>query len=130
MMYREGTLAFDLFVERATDGVPNDGQYHVRFRGEIVGSFKSKKKAVDLYRLKRKELLEAGMKVPTAEIPTKQELLLKLRAEGDIRALRSEWLAGIFEDQGSKKAVGVGAAASDSWRYVRRSGTGEHRIYR
>ena len=106
MMYREGTLAFDLFVERATDGVPNDGQYHVRFRGEIVGSFKSKKKAVDLYRLKRKELLEAGMKVPTAEIPTKQEMLLKLRAEGDIRALRSEWLAGVSKTKARKGGRG------------------------
>lgn len=91
-MFREGTPAFDLFVERDTVSVPQDGRYHVRLGTDVIGSYKSLKRARDLYRSKRQELLDAGMKIPKPDVPSEEEILLRLRAESDIRAWRSEWL--------------------------------------
>ena len=93
MMFREGTPAFDLFVERDTESVPHDGRYHVRLGTEVIGSYKSLKRARDLYRAKRQEMLDAGMQIPKPDVPTDKEILLRLRAESDIRAWRSEWFA-------------------------------------
>ena len=54
--YRQYIPAINLSIERFTEQVPNDGQYHVRNDGKIVGSFRSLKQAQAMF----KELVQAS----------------------------------------------------------------------
>ena len=49
-LYRQAILAIGLSLERATDRVPKDGFFYVLLDGEIKGRFRTKSKALSLYR--------------------------------------------------------------------------------
>jgi len=49
-LYRQATPAIGLSLERATDRVPKDGFFYVLLDGEIKGRFRTKSKALSLYR--------------------------------------------------------------------------------
>ena len=49
-LYRQAIPAIGLSLERATDQVPKDGFFYVLLRGEIKGRFRTKSKALSLYR--------------------------------------------------------------------------------
>ena len=53
-LYRQAIPAIGLSLERATDRVPEDGFFYVLLKGEIKGRFRTKSKALSLY----KSLLE------------------------------------------------------------------------
>ena len=49
-LYRQAIPAIGLSLERATDRVPKDGFFYVLLDGEIKGRFRTKSKALSLYR--------------------------------------------------------------------------------
>ncbi len=49
-LYRQATPAIGLSLERATGRVPKDGFFYVLLDGEIKGRFRTKSKALSLYR--------------------------------------------------------------------------------
>ena len=49
-LYRQAIPAIGLSMERATDQVPKDGFFYVLLHGEIKGRFRTKSKALSLYR--------------------------------------------------------------------------------
>ena len=49
-LYRQAIPAIGLSLERATDRVPKDGSFYVLLDGEIKGRFRTKSKALSLYR--------------------------------------------------------------------------------
>jgi hypothetical protein len=61
--YRHYIPALDLFIERGTSRVPGDGKYHVVYKGKIVGSFRSRKKAEQKF---RQLVEESGYKPDTS----------------------------------------------------------------
>ena len=58
--------AVELSLERSTARVPNDGCYHVVFKGELRGSFRTKAQALALYRAL---LAESGYEPPALQAP-------------------------------------------------------------
>src|SRR3972149_8625332 len=50
VLYRQAIPAIGLSLERATDRVPKDGFFYVLLDGEIKGRFRTKSKALSLYR--------------------------------------------------------------------------------
>ena len=62
--YRHYIPALDLSIERYTNRVPNDGRYHIVYKGNTVDSFRSKKIAEQrFYQL----VEESGYKPDTPE---------------------------------------------------------------
>lgn len=49
-LFRQSIPAIDLSLERSTENVPNDGYFYVLSKGEIKGRFRTKSKALSLYR--------------------------------------------------------------------------------
>jgi len=57
--YRHFIPQIDLYLERNTSRVPNDGKYYISYKGQIIESFRSPKKAEE----KLKQLIaESGYK--------------------------------------------------------------------
>lgn len=107
-MFKQGTPKFELFVECGTEDVPSDGCYHVRFKDEVIYSTEDREEAVGIYEKKRQELIDAGLSPSDYTPPDREELLRKLRAESDIRAMRSEWLSGLSKKSGKGGRGGRG----------------------
>lgn len=63
-MYRQSVPAIGLSLERATERVPKDGFFYVLLKDEIKGRFRTKSKALSLY---RSLLEESGYKPQPAE---------------------------------------------------------------
>ena len=59
--YRQFIPDLELSVERATDGVPHDGKYHVLKSGRNLGSFRVLKQAQTLF---KQVLGESGYQPP------------------------------------------------------------------
>lgn len=71
-MYRQALVKHNLSVEQGTPAVPDDGQYYVVSEGNIVGGFKSLKRALACY-----NNLKAALDIkrtPPAK-PTTEDLL-------------------------------------------------------
>lgn len=49
-MFRQSIPAIDLSLERSTENVPNDGYFYVLSKGAIKGRFRTKSKALSLYK--------------------------------------------------------------------------------
>lgn len=65
-LYRQAIPAISLSLERATPHVPNDGFFYVILDGEVKGRFRTRSKALALY----KTLLEeSGYKPQPVERP-------------------------------------------------------------
>ena len=65
--YKHYIPALDLSIERYTNRVPNDGKYHVVYRRNIVGSFRSRKQAEEkFYQIVK----ESGYKPDTTKVKT------------------------------------------------------------
>jgi hypothetical protein len=60
-LYRQAVPAIGVSLERATENVPNDGFFYVLFKGEIKGRFRTRSRALALYRTL---LNENGYKAP------------------------------------------------------------------
>ncbi len=89
-MYREGIPALRLSLEQGTDVVPNDGQWHIVFDGEVVASFASEKKARAEYR-QRRDLLVAETGFQTSfRLPTSEEVLRREALDRELSALQAE----------------------------------------
>ena len=56
-IYRQGIPAIGLSLERGTEGVPDDGQFHVVLNGEEVFSSRLQKAATARYRALKDELM-------------------------------------------------------------------------
>jgi hypothetical protein len=86
VVFRQRLPDLGLSVEMGTEGVPDDGQYHVVLNGDLVLSTSSKSKALARYRALRSELGgDRGYAAPDPE-----ELLRKLRADAEIGAVLAE----------------------------------------
>ena len=86
--YRVATPALGLSVEQGTPAAPDDGRYHVLFQGELVASYRSEKKALQVYRAKRRELIDAGWELPKPEGPTSEELRRRVRSPWEDKSQR------------------------------------------
>ena len=56
-IYRQGIPAIGLSIERGTEGVPDDGQFHVVLNGEEVFASRSQKAVTARYRVLKDELM-------------------------------------------------------------------------
>ncbi len=56
-IYRQGIPAIGLSIEQGTEGVPDDGQFHVVLNGEAVFVSRSQKAATARYRALKDELM-------------------------------------------------------------------------
>lgn len=56
MAYTYGYAAEDLYVEQGTDRVPDDGQYHIVLKGEVVDSQRNVKRALARLQEVRRDL--------------------------------------------------------------------------
>lgn len=63
-LYRQAIPAIGLSLERTTDRVPNDGFFYVLVQGEIKGRFRTKSKALILY---KSLLKESGYRPPPVQ---------------------------------------------------------------
>ncbi len=95
--FRQAVPDIDLSLERNSHRVASDGSYYVLLRGEIKGKFRSKAKALELYRA----LLESSGYTPPVEDsqPTRNEAV-----EGYLDTLEDYW--------------------SQSYKHARRGGKG------
>jgi hypothetical protein len=83
-MFRQAVPNLGLSLEMGTDAVPDDGMYHVLLNGEPVLSTASKRKALARYKELREELAGDYERTPPHD---RQELLRKLKADAEIRAV-------------------------------------------
>jgi hypothetical protein len=65
--YRQGVEDIDLWLERATERVPNDGKFYVLLGGDLKGKSGSRNRALALY---RRLLDESGYKPAPSEPPS------------------------------------------------------------
>ncbi len=86
--YRRALPGLGLSVERATNAVPDDGQFHVVRAGEIVFSSKSERRALAKYAELRDLLRPAAPQV--LPVHDRDEMLLRERLEHDLNALHGE----------------------------------------
>src|SRR5581483_4855008 len=63
-MYSERVERYGISLEQDTENVPNDGHYYVLANGDLVGRFKSLKKAQEAYRA-----YKASMDIQPLEVP-------------------------------------------------------------
>lgn len=66
-LYRQSIPAIELSLEKSTDNIPNDGHFYVLLRGEVKGRFRTKYKALALYRTLLKE---SGFKPQPVQVRT------------------------------------------------------------
>lgn len=88
-MFKQEIPKLGLSIQRGTDAVPADGQYHVILSDEIIHSSRSEKQALEYYRSKRDELLQTVGPVGDAP-PDQDDVLRRIRTEGDIYAVRAD----------------------------------------
>ena len=88
-IYRVATPAFRLSVEKGTPDVPDDGLYHVLFQGELVASERSEKKALKVYRARRRELIDSGWELAKPQRLSREEQIGRIRTESDIQQIQS-----------------------------------------
>jgi hypothetical protein len=86
--YRQGIPTIGLYIERATERVPNDGRYHVLHDGALVGSYRGLKGAQLCY---RRRLEESGYKPAVAKTPSAEEQLRHENIERDLLRSASFW---------------------------------------
>lgn len=89
-MYRQRFPALALSLERGTEDVPDDGRYHLLVHGEVVESFARERPAVSAYEAMRKRLIAETGWTPESEPPSRDEVLARLRAEWDVRAVQAD----------------------------------------
>ncbi len=62
--YRQTIPELELSIERGTNRVPEDGRFYVLRNGEVLGAFRSFKKALELY---KRVVEESGYRPPPVE---------------------------------------------------------------
>lgn len=83
-MYRQFNERAGISIEQGTGKVPDDGKYYVLQDGEIVGTFKSLKKAEGTYKKLIKE-----KRLPPLETPAKLSREQILKSAWDLRSNKS-----------------------------------------
>ena len=93
-MYRQAFPALGLSLESGTEAVPVDGMYHLLLHGEIVESFSEERQARRAYDDVRLRLIQETGWRPESPPPDRAELLRRLRAELDVRAVQAATARG------------------------------------
>jgi hypothetical protein len=96
-------------MEKGTNAVPDDGQFHVVVDGEVVFASASETVALQFYRSKREELFEARGGRPSRQRLSPEERLQRERAHRDIQAMRMESFerrAGLAKKRGGRGGRG------------------------
>lgn len=91
-VYRQSNLKANVALERATDNVPNDGQFHLLVEGQIVGSFKNLKSGKNAY---EKELAQRNISTKVTEITMTEQARKNLMKEASVTSYQSDSSAGI-----------------------------------
>ena len=87
-MFRQGFPAIDLFVEKGTARVPDDGKFHVIYQGEIRASFRGKSRAITEY---KRIIEEIGYTPPKPKQEDKSKILARESIERDLDRIASYW---------------------------------------
>jgi hypothetical protein len=96
--YKHYIPALDLSIERYTNRVPPDGKYHLIQRGNIIGSFRSKKQAEEkFYQIVK----ESGYKPETSDKKPIDQSELALQKYFDSKAIF--WTEGPISRRGRGK---------------------------
>lgn len=90
MMYRQRFPALALSLERGTEDVPDDGRYHLVVHGEVVESFPRERPATTAYEEMRRRLIAETGWTPELAPPSRDEVLARLRAESDVKAVQAD----------------------------------------
>lgn len=78
-MFKIAFLPGDLSLEKDTRGVPSDGLYHLIYKGEEIGSFKSETQAVKKYNELRQKLEVEFPKTEIDDVDKKRLLMEALK---------------------------------------------------
>jgi hypothetical protein len=89
--YRQYLPALDLSIERHTDAVPDDNSWYLLRAGQILGRYKSRKAAQEVWVT---IVAESGWEPDKPEARDTKELLAAERAARDRDARNEYWHSG------------------------------------
>lgn len=89
-VYRQAFPALGLSIEQGTENVPDDGRYHLLVHGETMNHFPNEAAALRGYEEARRRLIKETGWVPSSPAPKRDEILARLRAEMDLRAVQAD----------------------------------------
>ena len=120
--YRYFMSALDLSIERHINQVPNDGKYYIVHKGNIVHSFRSRKRAEEIFYQLVKDSGYKRDTVAEENIDPAQEALERYALSKDIFWAEGSEYKGVGEvvTEGSKKAKGFDFKPDISF-YIKRS---------